>query len=590
MRARSGSSRRSRQARWYWSRATPATASRPLRALLLVRFEQGLWAPGAGAVAFFRVSVDEGRTGAGSFLRALTEQLGGFLDESVPAGEDLEAMRYRAADMLGRLVGRGRRPLLIVDGLDEQDDVAPTVAQVLSGLVADDVACIATTRRNPDPTSRRAPGDPLRGARRSRLRPLDVGELAELLRRHGLGASLAPEVHRLTKGNALYVRSLAVELADRGETVLRDLRAYPPADVTAYFDSQFGLLREQVKATSTTWRALVAIAAAAGPISRDDLAVFLHVCPGEVSDALRPAERYLLPGSDLQFVHVELRRRVQRDAGDLGAVRAQFLAWGQETLASGSQLPGYVVRQHAAALATAGRDHDLVELVSPRWASARRAVDFTWRGLAQDVTLAMDAASRLHRAPNIELLRLSYLRARLRSAATNLPGQFFAALGASGQHERAEAIIDTIVEPAMLARALVSLSTTSKDRAPELLGRAEGAAAGIDDPVARAEALVSVVQVWVGRPSCWEGSRRRHRLLAAGDNDQADEVTEGICSQLHTWGAWEQETALVRDTLGRLGPTSGEAAKMVSPARDHRPAPGGLRRGRPVLPAVPRDQ
>ena len=44
----------------------------------------------------------------------------------------------------------------------------------------------------------------------------------------------------------------------------------------------------------------------------------------------------------------------------------------------------------------------------------------------------------------------------------------------------------------------------------------------------------------------------RHHLLQAGDTEEAGQVTEGICLQLDTWGAWEQEAALIHDTLARL--------------------------------------
>jgi len=44
----------------------------------------------------------------------------------------------------------------------------------------------------------------------------------------------------------------------------------------------------------------------------------------------------------------------------------------------------------------------------------------------------------------------------------------------------------------------------------------------------------------------------RHHLLSAGDTEDADRVTESICSELHTWGAWDQEAALIHDTLSRL--------------------------------------
>ncbi|HZN18199.1 MAG TPA: tetratricopeptide repeat protein [Micromonosporaceae bacterium] len=41
----------------------------------------------------------------------------------------------------------------------------------------------------------------------------------------------------------------------------------------------------------------------------------------------------------------------------------------------------------------------------------------------------------------------------------------------------------------------------------------------------------------------------RYHLLEAGDVEEAGTVTEDICSQLHQWGAWDHETALIHDTL-----------------------------------------
>jgi tetratricopeptide (TPR) repeat protein len=44
----------------------------------------------------------------------------------------------------------------------------------------------------------------------------------------------------------------------------------------------------------------------------------------------------------------------------------------------------------------------------------------------------------------------------------------------------------------------------------------------------------------------------RHHLLQAGDTEEASQVTELVCVQLHTWGAWDQEASLVHDILARL--------------------------------------
>jgi tetratricopeptide (TPR) repeat protein len=52
----------------------------------------------------------------------------------------------------------------------------------------------------------------------------------------------------------------------------------------------------------------------------------------------------------------------------------------------------------------------------------------------------------------------------------------------------------------------------------------------------------------------------RHHLLAAEDTDDATQITWPICRQLHTWGAWDQEAALIHDTLARLPDGSADQA------------------------------
>ena len=55
----------------------------------------------------------------------------------------------------------------------------------------------------------------------------------------------------------------------------------------------------------------------------------------------------------------------------------------------------------------------------------------------------------------------------------------------------------------------------------------------------------------------------RHHLLQAGDTEDAGQVTEQACSQLHTWGAWDQEASLIHDTLARLPAGSPRQAAWI---------------------------
>jgi tetratricopeptide (TPR) repeat protein len=55
----------------------------------------------------------------------------------------------------------------------------------------------------------------------------------------------------------------------------------------------------------------------------------------------------------------------------------------------------------------------------------------------------------------------------------------------------------------------------------------------------------------------------RHHLLQAGDTHDTGQVTGSICSQLHTWGAWDQEASLIYDTLTRLPADSPSRAPWI---------------------------
>ncbi|MCX5557409.1 tetratricopeptide repeat protein [Streptomyces sp. NBC_00038] len=55
----------------------------------------------------------------------------------------------------------------------------------------------------------------------------------------------------------------------------------------------------------------------------------------------------------------------------------------------------------------------------------------------------------------------------------------------------------------------------------------------------------------------------RHHHHQAGDLDQADAVTQHVCSQLHTWGAWDWEQRLIEETLTWVPARSSPAAAYV---------------------------
>jgi tetratricopeptide (TPR) repeat protein len=71
----------------------------------------------------------------------------------------------------------------------------------------------------------------------------------------------------------------------------------------------------------------------------------------------------------------------------------------------------------------------------------------------------------------------------------------------------------------------------------------------------------AAAQYWRWRVAVWPQDRlaaihdrleARHHLIQAANLDEANEVTETVCSQLHQWGAWDTESALITETLALL--------------------------------------
>jgi tetratricopeptide (TPR) repeat protein len=73
------------------------------------------------------------------------------------------------------------------------------------------------------------------------------------------------------------------------------------------------------------------------------------------------------------------------------------------------------------------------------------------------------------------------------------------------------------------------------------------------------------VRVWPQDPAAdvHDLLEARHHLLQAGDTEDAAQITEQAVSQLHTWGAWDQEASLIHDTLARLPADSPRQAAWI---------------------------
>jgi tetratricopeptide (TPR) repeat protein len=125
------------------------------------------------------------------------------------------------------------------------------------------------------------------------------------------------------------------------------------------------------------------------------------------------------------------------------------------------------------------------------------------------------------------------------------------------------------------AASLLTVRQTGRERwffvhrwtATELADRATLA----DSPVLE-QSHRQAAAYWMWRYQMWPQDKAadvhdlleaRHHLLAAGEAEDAGQVSEWVCSQLHTWGAWDQEASLIHDTFTRLPTDSPRQAAWI---------------------------
>ena len=113
------------------------------------------------------------------------------------------------------------------------------------------------------------------------------------------------------------------------------------------------------------------------------------------------------------------------------------------------------------------------------------------------------------------------------------------------------------------------------------------------------EAHVRAADYWRWRVAVWPQNRRadvhdlleaRHHHLRAGQVEQAGAVTEAACLVLDDLGSWDDEAAVIHDTLARLPDTSERRWAWIHQLGINRAGPRRLRRSRGALPAIPPDQ
>src|SRR5579859_327757 len=224
-----------------------------LAARLVQHAGAGTWPAPAPSLIYFFTRQDTAENKPGFYLQRVNAQLLTTLGYEGGVPSDLDMLRSQFSQLWSRAADQASatRPLvLLVDGLDEMAAGEVSIVSLLPDYLLPNVRVIATSRPNPDPRTLTAPGHPLRSAVVHPLAGFTQAEVTQLLGRAGLpssqAAGLAPGVLELTRGEPLYVRALAPEVAKAG-AIPPALLDKPPAGVREYFQRQLDLLWGSVK-------------------------------------------------------------------------------------------------------------------------------------------------------------------------------------------------------------------------------------------------------------------------------------------------------------------------------------------------------
>ncbi|WP_326647305.1 tetratricopeptide repeat protein [Streptomyces sp. NBC_01750] len=202
--------------------------------------------------------------------------------------------------------------------------------------------------------------------------------------------------------------------------------------------------------------------------------------------------------------------------------------------------------------------------------------------LAASITLSVDDAL-LHEL--IGLLSPFALGVLARASVYRLPvdkGALAGPLAEPGMHPpdaepvHLDDVIDILTDFGLLSRITPAGQPLDAPSVFLVHRWTAGTLARLLEPEVLRAAHQAAAQHWHGRIKARLGSASgetenvadaiegRFHFHAAGDVDTAAVITRQVCHLLHTWGAWNWEERLLRETLGWLPPDDAEAASFLN--------------------------
>jgi tetratricopeptide (TPR) repeat protein len=204
-------------------------------------------------------------------------------------------------------------------------------------------------------------------------------------------------------------------------------------------------------AGDVAWAALGLLAAADGPLSMGDVAGILNIPVAQVGQAIQPVADLIVRDGQLEIGGETVRRAITGHLGQTALqARGQELArWCSGLAASGQRghdVPDYVVRHGAAALAAAGDSQALFRLADPRWMRLSAARTGSLAAFTSDMLLAAQAAAAQSPPDRLAELRATLAMVTSSDIAAGVPPAALGVLAMAGQAKRAMDLA-AMVEP-----------------------------------------------------------------------------------------------------------------------------------------------
>ncbi|MFC6022139.1 trypsin-like peptidase domain-containing protein [Plantactinospora solaniradicis] len=475
---------------------------------------------GVDVVSFFVTGRLKGQADSDSYTEAIVEQSAALAGEAVPpavsvAGRDrdrrrlLEVAAERAAE-------RGRRLLIVVDGLDEDDGPSasagtPSIAALLPSRPHPAIRVMVTSRPHPGIPADVAAEHPLR---HSPVLPLAPSRYA----RDAQSSAMYELKQRLTSTDPRQVDVLAFVTAAGGGLSLDELAAltgHPRYALDTLLGGVFG-------------RSLQHRAGHAGSGRAPQVYLFAH-------DTLRVmAEQHL--------------------AADLAPYRDRIHEWADGYRSRGwpAGTPGYLLSPYSRLLAATG-DHRRLAALAVDPARHERLLSDT-HGDVVALGEIGTAQQMLAADPSADLATLALLairRTQLASRNQAIPVDLPMLWARLGELDRAVALAETIADSERRARAFIRLvgvtGTGDEERDRTLLDKATKAVQKMAGP-ARSSALAELITVLRGAER-WRDATELAVVLA-GEHDERtlSELVDALVAA-HRWA----EAAALLPAFGASG-------------------------------------